>query len=74
MLSEIQCIKAISCMPLLLFHPCLWLISETHDVLHFSYTNPFLKMGEHAGLPMPEHGFVLHKGAFQDALCLCYGW
>ncbi len=21
-----------------------------------------------------EHGFALHKGAFRDALCLCYGW
>ena len=21
-------------------------------------------------LPLPEHGFALHKGAFRDALCL----
>ncbi len=27
-----------------------------------------------ATLPIDEHGFVLHKGAFRDALCLRYGW
>ena len=25
-------------------------------------------------LPIQEHGFVLYKGAFRDALCLRYGW
>ncbi len=25
-------------------------------------------------LPISEFGFSLHKGAFVDALCLCYGW
>ena len=25
-------------------------------------------------LPLSEHGFALHKGAFRDALCLQYGW
>ena len=25
-------------------------------------------------LPIDEHGFALHKGAFRDALCLRYGW
>jgi hypothetical protein len=25
-------------------------------------------------LPIEEHGYVLHKGAFRDALCLRYGW
>ena len=25
-------------------------------------------------LPINEHGFALHKGAFRDALCLRYGW
>ena len=25
-------------------------------------------------LPIEEHGFALHKGAFWDALCLQYGW
>ena len=25
-------------------------------------------------LPLSEHGFTLHKGAFQDALALRYGW
>ena len=25
-------------------------------------------------LPVEEHGFALHKGAFRDAICLCYGW
>jgi len=25
-------------------------------------------------LPLERHGFVLHKGAFRDALCLRYGW
>ena len=25
-------------------------------------------------LPITAHGFALHKGAFQDALCLRYGW
>ena len=25
-------------------------------------------------LPITEHGFALHKGAFCDALCLRYGW
>ena len=25
-------------------------------------------------LPIEEHGFALHKGAFGDALCLRYGW
>ena len=25
-------------------------------------------------LPIEEHGFTLHKGAFKDALCLRYGW
>ena len=25
-------------------------------------------------LPIDDHGFSLHKGAFRDALCLCYGW
>ena len=23
-------------------------------------------------LPVEEHGFSLHKGAFRDAICLCY--
>ena len=27
-----------------------------------------------ATLPIAEHGFALHKGAFRDALCLWYGW
>ena len=27
-----------------------------------------------ATLPIAKHGFALHKGAFQDALCLQYGW
>ena len=27
-----------------------------------------------SALPMVEHGFALHKGAFRDALCLRYGW
>ena len=25
-------------------------------------------------LPIQEHGFALHKGAFRDAFCLRYGW
>ena len=25
-------------------------------------------------LPIDEHGFALHKGAFRDAICLRYGW
>ena len=25
-------------------------------------------------LPLSEHGFALHKGAFQDSLALRYGW
>ena len=25
-------------------------------------------------LPLSDHGFVLHKGAFHDALCLRYRW
>ena len=25
-------------------------------------------------LPLNEHGFALHKSAFQDALALKYGW
>ena len=25
-------------------------------------------------LPIDDHGFSLHKGAFRDALCLRYGW
>ena len=25
-------------------------------------------------LPMQEHGFALHKGAFRDAICLRYEW
>ena len=25
-------------------------------------------------LRLADQGFVLHKGAFRDALCLCYGW
>ena len=25
-------------------------------------------------LPITEHGFAIHKGAFRDALCLRYGW
>ena len=25
-------------------------------------------------LPITEHGFALHKGAFRDALCLRYNW
>ena len=25
-------------------------------------------------LPIEEHGFAFHKGAFRDALCLRYGW
>ena len=25
-------------------------------------------------LPIAEHGFALHKGAFRDSLCLRYGW
>ena len=25
-------------------------------------------------LPLVDQGFALHKGAFCDALCLCYGW
>ena len=27
-----------------------------------------------SALPIAEHGFALHKGAFKDALCLRYGW
>ena len=27
-----------------------------------------------SALPISEHGFALHKGAFRDALCLWYGW
>ena len=27
-----------------------------------------------SALPIEEHGFALHKGAFRDALCLRYGW
>ncbi len=27
-----------------------------------------------SALPITEHGFALHKGAFRDALCLRYGW
>ena len=27
-----------------------------------------------SALPVAEHGFTLHKGAFRDALCLRYGW
>ena len=26
------------------------------------------------GSSLSEHGFILHKGAFRDALCLGYGW
>ena len=29
-------------------------------------------MGIH--LPLEEHGFLLHKGDYSDALCLRYGW
>ena len=25
-------------------------------------------------VPLRSHGYHLHKGAFRDALCLCYGW
>ena len=25
-------------------------------------------------LPIEEHGFSLHKQAFRNALCVCYGW
>ena len=25
-------------------------------------------------LPLVDQGYALHKGAFHDALCLCYGW
>ena len=25
-------------------------------------------------LPIKDHGFALHKGAFRDAICLRYGW
>ena len=27
-----------------------------------------------ATVPIAEHGFALHKGAFRDVLCLQYGW
>lgn len=27
-----------------------------------------------SALPIAEHGFALHKGAFRDAICLRYGW
>ena len=27
-----------------------------------------------AAVPLSDHGFCLHKGAFRDALCLQYGW
>ena len=27
-----------------------------------------------SALPVEEHGFALHKGAFRDAICLHYGW
>ena len=27
-----------------------------------------------SAVPISEHGFSLHKGAFRDALCLRYGW
>ncbi len=30
--------------------------------------------GSCTALPSVEHGFALHKGAFQDALALRYGW
>ena len=25
-------------------------------------------------LPIARHGFALHKDAFRDTICLCYGW
>ena len=27
-----------------------------------------------SALPIREHGFDLHKGAFRDAICIQYGW
>ena len=53
------------------------------DTLH-SQLSPFLKrcadLAREPGssswltvLPIPEHGFHLHKGDFRDALFLCYG-
>ena len=27
-----------------------------------------------SALPIKEHGFDPHKGSFQDALCIRYGW
>lgn len=40
-----------------------------------SYTPAIDELGNWLSvLPLREHGFDLHKGSFEDALCLRYGW
>jgi hypothetical protein len=65
---------------------CLTSISSLVSELNNTSTNHFnLKRcleaaGERGAsswltcLPIKEHGFALHKGAFRDAICLRYGW
>lgn len=56
-------------------------ITSLHDSITDSSLLRCLEVASEPGasswltaLPMKEHGFVLHKGAFCDALCLRYGW
>ena len=57
------------------------IISNLHDSITDCHLFRCLEAASETGtsswlttLPIREHRFVLHKGAFRDALCLRYGW
>ena len=55
--------------------------SATYSPLFPTHCTKAVELAQEAGastwltaLPITEHGFVLHKGAFHDAICLRYRW
>ena len=62
---------------------CQWLVSKQSELtpllpadLHciVSLSNEKGTSSWLSVLPIKEHGFILHKGVFRDALCLHYRW
>ena len=55
--------------------------SATYSPLFPTHCTKAVELAQETGastwltaLPIAEHGFVLHKGAFHDAICLRYRW
>ena len=44
-------------------------LNKCVDMAHERRTSSWL-----SALPIQKHGFALHKWAFIDAICFCYGW